>query len=200
MAQTPPPTKTQPAAPKAPVKSSTPTKSTTKTGAPATKQAAPAAATLTTDEQKTVYALGLFMYKQLGQFDLSPAEMELFKKGLADAAAGKPALELDTWMPKIQPLAQSRAPRVAEREKASSAAFLAKSAGEPGAIKTTSGLIYRELKPGTGASPRPPIRSRFITAARWSTGLSLTARTSETNPRRSASTKSFPAGRRAFRR
>jgi FKBP-type peptidyl-prolyl cis-trans isomerase FkpA len=34
-----------------------------------------------------------------------------------------------------------------------SAAFLAKAASEPGAIKTPSGLIYKELKPGTGASP-----------------------------------------------
>ena len=156
MAQTPPPKtqQTQPTAQKAPVKSSTPTPSTTKTGAAAPKQAAPAAAALTTDEQKTVYALGLFMYKQLSQFDLSPAEMDLFRKGLADAAAGKPAVELDTWMPKIQPLAQSRGPRVAEREKASSAAFLTKCAAEPGAIKTASGLVYRDLRPGTGASPK----------------------------------------------
>jgi FKBP-type peptidyl-prolyl cis-trans isomerase FkpA len=101
-----------------------------------------------------VYALGLFMYKQLSQFDLSPAEMDLVKKAMADSAAGKPAVELDTWMPKIQPLALSRAPRVVEKEKASSVAFLAKSATEPGAIKTASGLVYRELRPGTGASPK----------------------------------------------
>jgi len=33
------------------------------------------------------------------------------------------------------------------------AAFLEKAASEPGAVKTPSGLVYRELKPGTGASP-----------------------------------------------
>jgi FKBP-type peptidyl-prolyl cis-trans isomerase FkpA len=33
------------------------------------------------------------------------------------------------------------------------AAFLEKAAAEPGAIKTASGLVYRELKPGAGASP-----------------------------------------------
>jgi FKBP-type peptidyl-prolyl cis-trans isomerase FkpA len=149
MAQTPPPAKTQqtqPAAPKAPVKSSTPATSTTKTGAPATKQAAPAT-TLTTDDQKTVYALGLLMYKNLSQFELSPAEVELVKKALSDAAAGKPAIEADPWMPKIQTLAQSRA-------KAASAGFLAKAATEPGATKMASGLIYRDLKAGTGASPK----------------------------------------------
>jgi FKBP-type peptidyl-prolyl cis-trans isomerase FkpA len=32
--------------------------------------------------------------------------------------------------------------------------YLEKAAAEPGAKKTASGLIYRELKPGTGASPK----------------------------------------------
>src|SRR5579862_9153204 len=34
------------------------------------------------------------------------------------------------------------------------AKYLAKAAAEPGAVKTPSGLVYSELKPGTGASPR----------------------------------------------
>jgi FKBP-type peptidyl-prolyl cis-trans isomerase FkpA len=32
--------------------------------------------------------------------------------------------------------------------------YLDKAAKEPGAVKTSSGLIYRELRPGTGASPK----------------------------------------------
>ena len=32
--------------------------------------------------------------------------------------------------------------------------YLDKAAAEPGAQKTASGLIYRELKPGTGPSPK----------------------------------------------
>jgi len=36
----------------------------------------------------------------------------------------------------------------------STQAYLDKAAAEPGAQKTASGLIYRELKPGTGASPK----------------------------------------------
>jgi FKBP-type peptidyl-prolyl cis-trans isomerase FkpA len=36
----------------------------------------------------------------------------------------------------------------------SAQAYLDKAAAEPGAQKTASGLIYRELKPGTGASPK----------------------------------------------
>jgi FKBP-type peptidyl-prolyl cis-trans isomerase FkpA len=107
-----------------------------------------------TDEEKTVYALGLSMYRSLGQFDLSPAELDIVKKALTDAAAGKPAVDVQTWGPKIQELATSRGARAAEKQKAVSAAFLSKAAGEPGAQKTESGLVYRELRPGTGESPK----------------------------------------------
>ena len=32
--------------------------------------------------------------------------------------------------------------------------YLDKAAKEPGAVKTASGLVYRDLRPGTGASPK----------------------------------------------
>jgi FKBP-type peptidyl-prolyl cis-trans isomerase FkpA len=38
-----------------------------------------------TDDQKTVYALGANIGKQIGAFNLSPSELELVKKGLSDA-------------------------------------------------------------------------------------------------------------------
>ena len=85
-----------------------------------------------TDDEKIIYALGLSMYRSLGQFDLSAAEMDILKKALTDAAAGKPAEDIQTWGPKIQDLATSRAARVAEKQKALSAAFLAKVAASSG--------------------------------------------------------------------
>lgn len=115
--------------------------------------AAPVAPVLTTDEQKTVYALGLQMYRSLSQFDLSPAEVELIKRALGDAAAGKPAVDVNEWGPKFQGFEQTRAARVAEKQKAASNAYLAKAAMETGATKTESGLIYKDIQPGTGASP-----------------------------------------------
>jgi FKBP-type peptidyl-prolyl cis-trans isomerase FkpA len=106
-----------------------------------------------TDEEKTIYALGLNVSRSLKPFALSPTELDLIKRALTDAAAGKPAVELETWGPKIQGLGQARAVLVAKRERESSAAYLAAAATEPGAIRTPSGLVYKELTPGTGASP-----------------------------------------------
>src|SRR4051812_17146906 len=61
-----------------------------------------------TEEQKTIYAIGAIIGKQVSVFNLSPAELELVKKGLTDSTAGKPAVELETYGPKVQELAQKR--------------------------------------------------------------------------------------------
>ncbi len=118
----------------------------------------PAAATAgkqpVTDEEKTIYAVGLAVYRSLAQFDLSPAELELVKQALSDAQANKPAVDVNVWGPKIQTMATARATKVSDREKVSSKAYMDKAAAEPGAAKTASGLIYREQRAGAGASPK----------------------------------------------
>jgi FKBP-type peptidyl-prolyl cis-trans isomerase FkpA len=106
-----------------------------------------------TDDDKAVYAIGLSIYRSLSQFDLSPAELEIVKRAISDAAAGKPAVDLKTFGPKIEPLMKARAARESAALAKSSAAFLTKAATEPGAVKTPSGLIYKELRAGTGPSP-----------------------------------------------
>jgi FKBP-type peptidyl-prolyl cis-trans isomerase FkpA len=120
--------------------------------APATKASAPAG--LTTDDQKIIYAVGLSLGQSLAPLGLSRAELEIVKQGLTDAAAGKPAEDLSTWGPKINTFAQQRATRAAAAEKASSKAFIDAAAAEPGATRAASGLVYRELAAGTGASPK----------------------------------------------
>src|SRR5277367_4786898 len=145
------------APPASPAKPSTAAPNTKTMPKSAPKPAAAAKATapvLSTDEQKTVYALGLQMYRSLAQFDLSTAEVELVKRALGDAAAGKPAVDVNEWGPKFQAFEQTRAAHLAEKQKVVSSAYLAKAATEPGAIKTESGLIYSDIHPGTGASPK----------------------------------------------
>jgi FKBP-type peptidyl-prolyl cis-trans isomerase FkpA len=154
MAQTPPakaPATPPPAAKSAPpaAKAATPAAAKAKAATPA---AAPGA--LTTDEQKIVYAIGLSMARNLSQLELSRAELEIVKQALTDAAAGKPAVELNTWGPKINAFAQARTVRAAAQEKGKAKAFLDTAAAEPGATRTPSGLVYRELAAGTGASPK----------------------------------------------
>ena len=167
LAQTTPAPKaaTTPAAPAkaaatgAPKAAATPGRGAPGRGASAAKPAAPKPAgppPLVTDEQKTIYALGLNIAKSLSAFDLSPAEMEILKRALSDAAANKPdpAVKLDEWGPKIDPLAKARNSRGAEKEKAAGVAYSAKVAAEPGAVKSDSGVVYKELKAGTGESPK----------------------------------------------
>jgi FKBP-type peptidyl-prolyl cis-trans isomerase FkpA len=150
MAQTPPPKPAAAAKPAAAPAAKPP--AAAKPAAAKPKPAVPPP--LATDDDKTIYAVGLTMYRQLTQLDLSPAELEIVKRALGDAAANKPAVELAEWGPKIQPLATTRGARVAERQRAASAIYLAKAATEPGATKAESGMIYRELQPGTGNSPK----------------------------------------------
>jgi len=157
MAQTPPPAaKAAPAATKSATpaaKSATP--STAAKSAKA-KAATPAAApgALTTDDQKTIYALGLSMAQQLSQMGITPAEYAIVKQALTDAAAGKPALELSAWQPKFGTFANARSVKMAAAEKVKSKAFLDAASAEPGATRAPSGLVYRELAAGTGASPK----------------------------------------------
>ncbi|MBM4132548.1 MAG: FKBP-type peptidyl-prolyl cis-trans isomerase [Nitrospira sp.] len=108
-----------------------------------------------TDEQKTLYALGLAMSQSLGPFTLSEPELEFVKAGLTDGVLKRPRkVDLQTFGPKIQQLQQARAAAGAEGEKKLGAAYLAKAAAEPGATKTASGIVITTLKPGKGASPK----------------------------------------------
>lgn len=109
---------------------------------------------MTTDEQKAIYAVGLSVYRSLRPFALSAAELEILKKGIADAAAGKPAEKLEEWESKIDDLIRARAATVVAQEKLAAKAYLEKAAAAPGAVKAASGLVYRETTPGLGAMPK----------------------------------------------
>ena len=109
----------------------------------------------TTDEQKTLYALGLAMNQSLDVYTLNEAEFELVKSGLTDGFFKRASkVDLQTFGPKLQQLQQARASVIAEAEKKLGAAFLAKAAAESGAKKTESGAILITIKEGNGATPK----------------------------------------------
>lgn len=110
---------------------------------------------LKSEEDKTLYALGVVMARQLQTLDLTAEQAELVKRGLSDVIAGrKPAVEPEAYQQKIQAFANSR--RLAQADKAAGAgrAFADKAAKEKGAVKTDSGLVFLSLKEGAGAAPK----------------------------------------------
>jgi FKBP-type peptidyl-prolyl cis-trans isomerase FkpA len=109
----------------------------------------------TTEEQKTLYALGLAVNQSLSNFSLSEAEFELVKSGITDGFLKRPPkVDLQAFGLKISELQQARALVIAEAEKKAGAAFLAKAAAESGAKKTESGAIFKTIKEGSGAIPK----------------------------------------------
>ncbi len=117
--------------------------------------AAPAlAADPQTDEQKTIYSIGVALAQSLQPYYLSPAEVALVQQGLTDGLADKPKVDLKEYRVKLQQLAQQRATVAAEGEKKEAQGFLDKMAKEKGAQKTESGLIFFEVAPGKGESPK----------------------------------------------
>jgi len=101
-----------------------------------------------TDDEKAIYALGVLMGRSVGQFNLSKHELEVLKKGLTDQLNGqKLAVEVETSQPKIRELEQARVSQA-------STAYLDKAAKEKGVEKTSSGLLYKSLKDGSGESPK----------------------------------------------
>jgi FKBP-type peptidyl-prolyl cis-trans isomerase FkpA len=114
-----------------------------------------ASSELKTEEQKTLYALGLAMSNGLASFALTEADLEIVKAGLTDGVLNRDKkVDLQAYGPKIQELQKSRSTVVAAAEKKSGQAYLDKAAGEKGATKTASGLVITTLKAGTGESPK----------------------------------------------
>lgn len=93
------------------------------------------------------------MSQTVAPLKLTPEEVEIVKQALSDAAAGKPAVELSEWGPKIGELARARESKAAEGEKERAKVYQDKAAAEAGAVRTASGLIYKDLAAGSGASP-----------------------------------------------
>ncbi|MBY0384614.1 FKBP-type peptidyl-prolyl cis-trans isomerase [bacterium] len=106
------------------------------------------------EDEKKVYAVAYETGKKLQIFQLSDAEMKVFRKGLYDGLKDvKEEVDIKAQLPGLSELIQKRSAQFAEKEKKESVSFLEKEAKETGATKTESGMIYREVTAGTGAAP-----------------------------------------------
>ena len=120
----------------------------------AQEPAAAAGGGLETEDQKTLYAIGLVVAQNLSQLGLSAEELEIVERGIADSVLGRtPKVDLQTYGPKLGAFVQARASAQAQVEKGKSAEFVQAAAAETGAETTDSGLVYREIKAGDGANP-----------------------------------------------
>lgn len=109
-----------------------------------------------TEEQKTLYTVGLIMARQLSVFNLTPSEFEIVRQGLMDGMTGKkPLVDIDAYKKKTQELAVARRDAQGERQAVEAGQFIEKAAGEKGAVKTASGMVFISINEGSGASPTP---------------------------------------------
>ena len=110
---------------------------------------------LASEDDKTLYALGMAIAGNLRPFDVDERELALIQRGMADAVFERdPQVSLQEYGPKIQALANARTAKAASGEAAAASQFLEKAAAEPDAVRTESGLIITELTAGTGVSPK----------------------------------------------
>jgi FKBP-type peptidyl-prolyl cis-trans isomerase FkpA len=120
--------------------------------------AAPPKVSPKTEDDKTVYAVGVAIQKSLEPFQFTAAELDLVLAGVKDAAANKAEVTLESKQGEIQKLAMARRAKQGEAAAKEGVAYLEKAAAEKGAEKTASGLVYLSLKEGTG--PQPALTDR----------------------------------------
>jgi len=107
-----------------------------------------------TEEQKTLYAVGLSVARSLAVFNFSTAELDFVQQGITDSFSGKKIeVDLTSYTPKIQELAKARRKISGEKQAGAGKEFLEKAAKEKGAVKTSSGMVYISLSEGKGESP-----------------------------------------------
>ncbi|PKN16658.1 MAG: peptidylprolyl isomerase [Deltaproteobacteria bacterium HGW-Deltaproteobacteria-23] len=109
---------------------------------------------LKTEEQKSLYGVGLVIARQLAVFNLSPAELKIVKQGITDGVRGKkPRVDFAKYSKKSQELGVTRRDVRGKKLEVVAGEFIEDAAAEAGAIKTKSGLVYKSLKEGEGAGP-----------------------------------------------
>ena len=107
------------------------------------------------DVDKTLYTLGLILGRNLSSFSLTPREIALVQRGMADQLAGeRPLVSVEEYGPRVNELKSKRSSAQVEAELERSAVFLEREAAVPNAQRLPSGVIYRQLAPGSGRSPK----------------------------------------------
>jgi FKBP-type peptidyl-prolyl cis-trans isomerase len=129
------------------------------TPAPATKAAAPAkpkAAAEKDDKSAASYSLGVIMGSQLHSSGVRPDDVsaERVEQGFRDALSGKVKLG-ESDKTNVNKLLHSAYDSLAENNHKAAEKFLAENGKKPDVTTTASGLEYKVLSAGNGATPKP---------------------------------------------
>lgn len=114
-----------------------------------------ARASLATEEDKALHAIGFNIGTQLGDLrGFEPEGVESILSGIRAALLEEPPeVPLAEYVPKASELIRERASKKAEAAVAAGVAALEAAAAEDGATRTASGLVVLPLTEGDGASP-----------------------------------------------
>jgi len=114
---------------------------------------------LTSDDDKSIYLIGASLGRNVVSLALDDREVEIVKRGFEDSLKENDlAVDPDVFGPKVNGFVERRNQRTAAVERVASQKLLESAAKETGAIKTETGLIYKEQKAGTGKQPTPTDR------------------------------------------
>ncbi len=109
---------------------------------------------LESDDDKTFYAMGYMLGGNLQRLSLSDKEISALYKGISMAAKNeKSEVDMAKFQNRIQEVFKARMDKVAAKEKDAGKAFIEKFIKDESATKTASGLSYKVIKEGTGATP-----------------------------------------------
>jgi FKBP-type peptidyl-prolyl cis-trans isomerase FkpA len=114
----------------------------------------PKKVSLESEDDKTFYAMGYMLGGNLQRLSLSDKELAALYKGVAMASKNeKSEVDMAKYQNRIQEVFKARMDKVAAKEVEAGKAFLEKFVTSEGATKTPSGLAYKVMKEGTGATP-----------------------------------------------
>ena len=117
---------------------------------------------LETDDQKTLYALGLAVSRNLSAVDLAGEDLDIVLMGIRDGVSGADEkASLEEFGPRIETLMRERVEAKTARLEEEGAAFVSEMAAADGAVRSDSGMIYFDEVVGDGASPGPTDRVKL---------------------------------------
>lgn len=118
------------------------------------KEAVTADVALETENQKTLYAIGMIISNQLQTFALSEEEIAPIVQGMMDGIKGEPSqVDMGIYEAKINELVAERSAIVAAKEAAASNSYLEQFESDESIVKTASGALVKMLEEGTGETP-----------------------------------------------